>query len=97
MILAQSSIPEGPYLGQTPPGKIPQIFAPGFISNRDVVGCTFFPDGQEFYFSRFVSNSNRIMVTKSKDSGWTQPVLAEFNKDFFGGPPYISPDAQQFF
>jgi len=96
MIWAQSSIPEGPYLGQTPPGIIPQIFAPGFISNRDVVGCTFFPGGYEFYFCRFVSNSNRIMVTKSKDSGWTQPVLAEFNKDFFGGPPYISPEGTLF-
>jgi len=93
---AQASVAKGPYLGQTPPGKSPQIFAQGFFSNRNVVGCTFYPDGSEFYFSQFISNSNRIMVTKHEESGWTEPVLAGFNKGFFGGPPFISPDGTRF-
>lgn len=96
IVTAQASDPKGLYLGQTPPGKSPQIFAPGLVSNMAVVGCTFSPDGQEFYFSRFISNSNRIMITKNTESGWTEPVLAGFNKDFFGGPPFISPDGIKF-
>lgn len=73
IVTAQASVAKGPYLGQTPPGKSPQIFASGFVSNRDIVGCTFSSDGQEFYFSQFISNSNRIMVTKHEESGWTDP------------------------
>lgn len=96
ILTAQASGPKGPYLGQKPPGKVPQIFAPGFISDKNVVGCTFSPDGQEFYFSRFISQSNRIMVTINTEFGWTEPVLVEFNKDFFGGPPFISPDGARF-
>ena len=95
-VKTQTSGTKGLYLGQAPPGKSPQIFAPDFFSNRNVVGCTFSPDGQEFYFSLFISNSNRIMVTKHGQSGWTEPVLAGFNKDFFGGPPFISPDGTNF-
>jgi hypothetical protein len=35
---------EGPYMGQTPPGSTPQIFAPGFISDTrplqlELCGC----------------------------------------------------------
>ena len=43
----------GPYLGQTPPGLEPQIFAPDIITlpNRSEWTGSFTPDGQEFYFT----------------------------------------------
>ncbi len=46
-------IPDGPYLGQIPPGLEPEIFAPGIISFADHNEShpTFLPDGKEFYFA----------------------------------------------
>lgn len=41
------------YLGEAPPGMVPEIFAPGFISveNRIEGRGTFSPDCKEFYFT----------------------------------------------
>ena len=44
---------QGPYLGQTPPGLIPEVFAPDIISTEHHEwGSIFSPDMKEFYFSR---------------------------------------------
>ena len=54
----------GPYLGQEPPGKTPEKFAPGIITNRGrVFAITFSPDGRECYYTKS-SNTNGIMFTK---------------------------------
>ncbi|WP_076412610.1 PD40 domain-containing protein [Shewanella sp. UCD-KL12] len=48
------SIPNGPYLGQTPPGAIPEIFAPGIVNKEgstDLEGM-FGSDMNTFYFVR---------------------------------------------
>jgi Tol biopolymer transport system component len=87
--------PKGPYLGEEPPGFIPKVCAPRVISDRPVVGGTFSPDGREFYFCRFTGNSLRIFFTRSTPSGWSEPEEAEFNHNFFGGPPFYSPDGSQ--
>jgi hypothetical protein len=40
---------EGPYLGQKPPAKMPQLFAPGIVSTgRDDLNAVFSADGTEF-------------------------------------------------
>ena len=47
-------IPEGPYLGQTPPGSIPEVFAPGIVNREgstDLEGM-FGSDMNTFYFVR---------------------------------------------
>jgi hypothetical protein len=45
---------KGPYLGQTPPGPIPQVFAPGLISDtrphRLELWPSFSADGNTFLF-----------------------------------------------
>jgi len=43
------------YLGQKPPGLIPELFAPGIVSTEEYVeaGGDFTPDMKEFYFSRY--------------------------------------------
>jgi hypothetical protein len=45
---------KGPYLGQKPPGMMPELFAPGFVSTEShrEYSCTFIPDGKEFHFGR---------------------------------------------
>ena len=41
----------GPYLGQAPPGRTPELFAPGVVSTGlDELNSVFSPDGRELYF-----------------------------------------------
>jgi Tol biopolymer transport system component len=50
----QFPIPDGPYLGQTPPGSTPEIFAPGIVNREestDLEGM-FGSDMNTFYFTR---------------------------------------------
>jgi hypothetical protein len=66
---------KGPYLGQTPPGPVAQIFAPGLICNTgkrqwEAFG-TFSADGNTFCFQRV----SGIYITENTDQGWTTPKL----------------------
>lgn len=78
---------KGPYFGQKPPGTTPQIFAPGIVStDAHEFGCSFSPDGKEFYFTRRETprSPTLIMVSKYVDGVWTKPEAAPFNDN--GGP-----------
>jgi len=48
------SIPDGPYLGQTPPGSTPEIFAPGIVNREETIDLEgmFGSDMNTFYFVR---------------------------------------------
>lgn len=78
----------GPYLGQTPPGNTPELFAPGIISNCTQHSSAYFtPDGREVFFSRLLPSPGVIMHMKEVDGRWTQPhILCE------GLTPGLSPD-----
>ena len=91
---AQSQRPlAGPYLGQAPPGPVPQIFAPGIVSTpANEHGCTFSPHGTELYFTRIIDNRPTIMVTRLHDSAWSQPSIASFSGTFTDRLPSLSPD-----
>jgi hypothetical protein len=81
-VLAVGSIPvfgkpfaEGPYLGQTPPGPIAQVFAPGLICDTgprqwEAFG-SFSADGNTFCFQRV----SGIFITENTNQGWTTPEL----------------------
>ena len=48
------AIPDAPYIGQTPPGSIPEVFAPGIVNRKestDLEGM-FGSDMSTFYFTR---------------------------------------------
>ena len=84
----------GPYLGQKPPGDIPELFMPGIISNCDLHSSVYFsPDGNEVYFSKLTqSELNRfwnIMVMKQENGRWTKPqVICK------GLTPFLSPEGK---
>jgi hypothetical protein len=92
----------GPYLGQTPPGDTPELFAPGIICTglheRDVAMT---PDGNEMVFGVIAGNNtySAIMVSRQQRGRWTKPEIASFS----GNPmtrdlePCISPDGTKFF
>ena len=91
------------YLGQTPPGTIPQIFAPGIISlyNRFETYPTFSPDGKEMFFSVVNSawTSGKILHTREVNGIWTAVDTAGFStNNFINWESFISPDGnRQFF
>jgi len=90
---AQFPILKGPYLGQTPPGKIPQIFAPEIVSQEHPVhsATIFSPDGNEVYWT--VMNDPqplRIVFMKQVDSVWTQPQEVPFTSTSDDANPFFS-------
>ncbi len=86
---------KGPYLGQKPPGKTPELFAPGIVStkNHREFSGTFSPGGREYYFFRFADGAG-MMVCKLLDEGWTAPKPASFNTEYIDNEPHITPDGQ---
>ncbi len=77
---------KGPYLGQKPPGMIPEIFAPGIISTgyyeRSIV---FSPTLDEiFYQLRGLRFTTFILTSKIQNGIWKQPEVALFS----GYPEY---------
>jgi Tol biopolymer transport system component len=102
LFLQNSGFPvfEAPYLGQEPPGKTPKLFAPGIVStkNFDEYGCTFSPDGKEFYFSRRKGPYDvTILVTKQNDHGWTNPREASFSSGYDCVEPHYSVSGKKIF
>jgi hypothetical protein len=89
----------GPYLGQKPPGRTPEIFAPGIISikNHRDYGCTFSPDGKWFFYTRGTIGKNKqsIMFCKLEESGWTAPIYAFNSWKYSQGEPNFSPNGNQ--
>jgi Tol biopolymer transport system component len=83
-----------PYLGQTPPGNTPEIFAEGILSltGRNERVLTFTPDGKEIYFQA----GNQILCFKEVDGQWQDAETASFIVDYMAGAycyePFISPD-----
>lgn len=99
-VQSQYSFPDlsGPYLGQTPPGDTPELFAPGIISTpmytRDI---TMTPDGKEIYFCISAFRYNLIFYTKLENEKWTEPQPAPFITDYkyMSYEPHITPDGKK--
>jgi Tol biopolymer transport system component len=91
--------PMNPYMGQTPPGMTPEVFAPGLVSSDEhEFAPSFSPDGTEFYFSRGVGQYSRksVMVTRQTDGSWSEPVKAlTYADEHFEGR--VHPDGQRIF
>jgi hypothetical protein len=68
----------GPYLGQKPPGMVPQPFAPGIISTNEDEGSSGFAlGGTAFLFQKF-NGSCHTFITRLEDGAWTAPELIPF-------------------
>ena len=80
------------YLGQKPPGIIPELFAPDIIKTefRQAAGV-FSPDLKEFYFRRRGGEyeNNTLVVVKYIDNKWTESVI-----ETRAGEPFISIDGK---
>jgi dipeptidyl aminopeptidase/acylaminoacyl peptidase len=85
--LSQTIFSDSSYLGQTPPGNIPQVFAPGILSldNRFETYPTFSPDGKELFFSVVNSawSTGKILHTRVMNGAWTAIDTAVFSDNTY--------------
>lgn len=91
---------QGPYLGQEPPGKTPEIFAPGIVSTEyyNHSSVTVSPDGREIYWAMGpLDHPLRIYCSKWMPDGWSKPEIVSFTKDFGGDCPVLAPDGQKLY
>jgi hypothetical protein len=89
----ENSLPEeNSYLGQKPPGKTPEAFAPELVTttNWEYSGV-FNPDMTEFYFLRQVEGSEEreFVVYEKRDNQWNEVVISPRQ-----GQPFVSPDGK---
>ena len=91
----------GPYLGETPPGTEPEVFAPKLVSTA----CSehsvpaFSPDGREAVWTRMVEGSReaRILYTREEAAGWTEPEIASFITGGDAFYPFFSADGRELY
>ncbi|MEQ9467937.1 MAG: hypothetical protein RLN88_11035 [Ekhidna sp.] len=88
-----SSTKESPYLGQKPPGLIPEPFAPDLVTSGGwEYSGVFSPDMKEFYFLRQVEGTKEqeFVVYKNEGDKWNETVISSRQ-----GEPFISPDGKK--
>jgi len=89
---------KGPYLGEKPPGMIPEIFAPGVVSTcLDELNSVFSPDGQEFYFCVRNLGASSLFMMKCIQGAWGQPSPLPFAGLYNDIDVSLSPDGQRLF
>ena len=102
----QTDVPKltGPYLGQKPPGKVPELFAPDIFKqryNRYHSIIIFSPDGKEAYWEAGINSKPGkagIHVSKQINGYWKEPQIAHFSEsDISSDCPFISPDGQRLY
>jgi hypothetical protein len=89
---SQDKIPvlEGTYLGQNPPGLIPELFSPDLIKTEHrEAEAAFSPDLKEFYFRRRGGEykKNTLVVMQYQDNKWIESVVPPK-----AGEPFVSLD-----
>lgn len=92
----------GDYLGQTPPGDTPMVFAPGIVSTiyMEHSPIAFSADGNEIFWmvhEGFISSPDSVpwisdMTMKRIGDRWTKPIGSQY-----GGGPVFSPDGKRLY
>ena len=91
---------KGPYLGQKPPGKVPEPFAHGLLSTTEfsAIGISVTPDGNEIYYASWRQDPRTvIMVTKLKNDRWIKPEIVSFSGKYQDWDMNLSPDGKRMF
>lgn len=89
---------KGKYLGQQTPRKIPQVFAPNFISIEEYeFGSVFNAKGNEFYYGVDVNGKSEIRYSKRIGRSWSTPVILLSHERYGYNDPFLSPDEQRLY
>ncbi len=94
-----SPVLKGPYLGQKPPGTIPEIFALGIVSTglHDDYGPAIPMDGNEIYFRIWGKPHAIIWVIRRVDGKWGKPEVAPFSGQYEDGGFMFSKDGNRIY
>jgi len=92
----------GPYLGQSPPDTVPELFAPGVVGTgmftRDIAMP---PSGEEIYYCVGIGNYtySTILFTRKEGDTWTKPAVVPFatSGKVFDFEPAFSPDGNRLY
>ncbi len=97
----------GPYLGQTPPGTKPSLFAPDIVSTKNGGhgGITFSSDGTEAFWSAlfYPSDSGHaipaILTSKENNGRWTIPEFPVFTNglEYHDNESFLSKDGKSLY
>ncbi len=95
-LLAQS---DQKYLGQKPPGVIPEKFAPDLISMpfEYEFGSTFSRDGKEFFYGVNVAGKAETRYSQWVDGKWTKPEVILSHETFGYNDPMLSRDEMKLY
>jgi hypothetical protein len=93
---------KGPYLGQKPPGNIPELFAPGTVSRDDYFehsAAIFSPNGNEVYWSGKPNGTRYFEINCMKliNGRWSEPRVAFACEGENFNNPVFSPDGKKLF
>lgn len=93
---SQGQIPPGSYLGQNPPGEVPEVFASGIIP-AITPSIVFTSDGLECFYTYFPPTAIFLLMTANGYSGdWTDFDTASFSVGY-DQSPFLSPDDSRLF
>lgn len=88
----------GPYLGQKPPGNIPEVFAPGIISTGlNELNAVFSKNRMEFYFCVRNSFAATVFSYTCRHNQWSGPKPLPFASRFGEIDVSLSPDGGTLF
>jgi hypothetical protein len=93
----------GDYLGQTPPGDTPIVFAPGIISTQhhEHSSPTFSTDGNEVFWSIWrrpdIGEPQVIMTMQCENGTWSKPAIAPFSGKYRDGEPIFATDGNRLY
>lgn len=91
-----------PYFGQTPPGPVPEVFAPGIISLEGVVhgSIAFSPDGTEIYWvlqKGTPGECPRLMVAECEDGQWQAPSPVDVIEPYGASEIHMAPSGDRLY
>ena len=94
----------GPYLGQEPPGMVPQLFAPEELQSNSEWwwhgALAFTPDGKEFYLDIYVPANNtgiQIRFIEMINNVWTLPRSPSFVGSAMDASPSLTDNGNKVF
>ncbi len=99
---ASNESPPEPYLGETPPGLTPELFAPGVVSTEavnteaDEIYSSVVADGSLYFNSKrpTEARSNLYRAQRQADGGFAEPVNvgSSVNGELWVGDTFVAPD-----
>ena len=94
---------KGPYLGQKPPGIIPEIFAPGIVSTEmhEHSIPSFSPDGNQLlWYSQFLDDGGfpgKVIESSIVEGKWTEPEFFDAITFKSSSAAFFSPDGNRIY